>query len=56
MSTTSPGDREKTWQQAAWMVCHTCNGPIEWVDCKDPYWRHIDASDLGRPHSARPIR
>ena len=37
-------------------TCAVCNGPIEYVDVKDPYWRHTDMRNLAKPHGARPRR
>ncbi|MET9301802.1 hypothetical protein ABZX66_21010 [Micromonospora aurantiaca] len=25
-------------------LCETCREPIEYVDVKDPYWRHVGAT------------
>lgn len=33
--------------------CKTCAGPIEYVDCPNPYWRHTDMGDLNSPHAAK---
>lgn len=33
-------------------TCRRCGGKIEYVDVKDPYWRHVGVPD--KPHGAEP--
>ncbi|TBL44224.1 hypothetical protein EYA84_01930 [Verrucosispora sp. SN26_14.1] len=34
--------------------CFTCRNVVEFVDVKDPYWRHA-GTDGGNAHPARPL-
>jgi hypothetical protein len=35
-------------------MCRTCGLRIEWVDCKNPYWRHIEGSTGTLYHRPKP--
>lgn len=35
-------------------ACQTCGQGLEYLDVKDPYWRHEDSADLSKPHPAIP--
>jgi hypothetical protein len=35
--------------------CRRCGGQIEYVECKDPYWRHVGLIP-DPPHGAEPSR
>jgi hypothetical protein len=34
--------RERAAVLARFRVCGMCGGEIRWINCRDPYWRHVD--------------